>query len=78
MIILASLIHLYTLILIGVVLISWFPVPQDNPVVQTLRMLTEPVLAPVRRILPDMGGIDFSPVIVLTALQFLGQFLTGG
>ncbi|MDB4483994.1 YggT family protein [bacterium] len=45
---------------------------------QTLRMLTEPVLAPVRRILPDMGGIDFSPVIVLTALQFLGQFLTGG
>ena len=78
MVFLASLIQMYTLILIAVVLISWFPVPQDNTVVRTLRMLTEPVLAPVRRLLPDMGGIDFSPVVVLLGLQFLGQALMGG
>ena len=40
-------------------------------------MLTEPLLAPVRRLLPDMGGIDFSPVVVLLGLQFLGQYLMG-
>ena len=78
MVFLASLIQMYTLLLIAVVLISWFPVPQDNTVVRTLRMLTEPLLAPVRRLLPDMGGIDFSPVVVLLGLQFLGQYLMGG
>jgi len=37
--------------------------------------ITEPVLAPVRRILPDLGGIDISPIVVLLILFFLRQFL---
>lgn len=36
---------------------------------------TEPVLAPIRRILPDLGGIDISPIIVLLIIFFLRQFI---
>jgi len=36
---------------------------------------TEPVLAPIRRVLPDLGGIDISPIIVLLIIFFLRQFL---
>jgi YggT family protein len=37
--------------------------------------VTEPVLAPIRRRLPDLGGIDISPIIVLLIIFFLRQFL---
>ncbi|MEO9336298.1 YggT family protein [Mesorhizobium sp. SB112] len=37
--------------------------------------VTEPVLAPIRRILPDLGGIDISPIILLLLLFFLRQFI---
>ncbi|WP_353644140.1 YggT family protein [Mesorhizobium sp. WSM2239] len=37
--------------------------------------ITEPVLAPVRRFLPDLGGIDISPIIVLLIIFFIRQFL---
>ncbi|WP_274627366.1 YggT family protein [Arvimicrobium flavum] len=37
--------------------------------------ITEPVLAPIRRLLPDLGGIDISPIIVLLLIFFLRQFL---
>jgi len=37
--------------------------------------ITEPVLAPLRRILPDLGGIDISPIIVLLIIFFIRQFL---
>jgi YggT family protein len=36
-----------------------------------LYRLTEPVLGPIRRILPDLGGLDFSPVVALILLQFI-------
>ena len=44
-----------------------------NPIVQFLRQVTEPVLAPVRRLLPPWktGGLDFSPLIVIIAIQFV-------
>jgi YggT family protein len=50
-----------------------------NPIVQQiyygLQRLTEPLLAPIRRILPSMGGIDISPIILLIALQFIKYFI---
>ncbi|MFC5387387.1 YggT family protein [Aquamicrobium segne] len=41
----------------------------------TLFRLTEPVLQPIRRFMPDLGGLDISPIIVLLAIFFLQQFL---
>lgn len=40
-----------------------------------LYRMTEPVLAPIRRVLPDLGGIDISPIVLLLAIFFLRQLL---
>lgn len=37
--------------------------------------VTEPVLGPIRRLLPDLGGIDISPIVVLLIIFFIRQFL---
>ena len=41
----------------------------------TLNRLTEPVYRPIRRLLPDMGGLDLSPLIVILALWFLRDLM---
>lgn len=40
-----------------------------------LYQITEPLFRPIRRILPNMGGLDFSPIVVLLAITFLQIFL---
>lgn len=71
MVVLARLIDLYSLVLFASVILSWLPLGVDNPFVRVIRAVTEPVLAPVRRILPSAGGLDFSPIVVLVLLQLL-------
>ena len=66
------LIDLYSLIIVGAVVVSWIDVPRDNPAVRLLHRATDPVLAPVRRALPKTGGIDLSPFVVLIGLRLLG------
>tara|TARA_B000000557_G_scaffold6469_1_gene5351 strand:- start:91 stop:384 length:294 start_codon:yes stop_codon:yes gene_type:complete len=56
-------------------LISWFSPDPYNPLVQLLFRITEPVLGPLRNFLPFFGGIDFSPIVVLLAAEFLRSFL---
>ncbi|MCU0666764.1 MAG: YggT family protein [Candidatus Omnitrophica bacterium] len=69
---------LYWLILIRA-LISWVNPDPFNPIVQFLQAVTEPILAPIRRILPFgmQMGIDISPVIAFLAIIFLKTFLVG-
>ena len=64
---------LYSWVVIAAALISWVSPDPRNPVVMFLRQVTEPVLAPVRRLLPPWrtGGLDLSPLIVLVAIQFV-------
>ncbi len=64
---------LYWLILVRA-LISWVNPDPFNPVVQFLTRATEPILQPIRRILPPMG-IDISPIIAFLAIIFLKSFL---
>ena len=72
---LAQVIDLYTLIVFGAVVISWVQLPPTNTIAVVLHALTEPVLTPIRRVLPPMGGLDFSPLVLLVALQFLSRLL---
>ena len=58
-------------LVIAVVIASWVDAPHDHPVVKLLRDVTDPVLNPIRRALPTMGGIDYSPVVVLIGLRLL-------
>jgi YggT family protein len=59
------------------VLLSWIRVNPNNPVVQILYQITDPVLKPFQRIIPPMGGLDFSPIAAYFVLQFLQQFIQG-
>lgn len=69
--ILLSLIDLYSLVVLAAVVISWIQAPYNHPIVQIVRKLTEPVLTPIRKFLPATGGLDFSPMILLVALQYV-------
>jgi YggT family protein len=71
----ATLIDLYSLVLLVTVVMSWLPVDRRNPLTTLLDGLTEPVLAPIRRALPPMGGLDLSPMVLLIVLQFLKRVL---
>jgi YggT family protein len=72
---LAELAALIINIYIGAILIqaviSWINPGTYNPVVTLLHSLTEPLLRPARRLLPPMSGFDFSPILVLIALNVL-------
>jgi YggT family protein len=66
--------YAYMWIIIIRALISWVNPDPYNPIVRFLYQITEPVLRPIRRMLP-MTGIDFSPLIVILAIYFLQAFL---
>ncbi|MCC6382482.1 MAG: YggT family protein [Dehalococcoidia bacterium] len=50
---------------------SWFPVSPTNPFNRLLYQITEPILAPVRRLLPRTGMIDFSAMLVIILLYVM-------
>jgi YggT family protein len=58
----------YSFILLGRVLLSWLPIDPYNPIARVLYQLTEPVLAPIRRLLPPAGMMDFSPIVAFVLL----------
>jgi YggT family protein len=68
---------LYLWIIIARALLSWVNPDPRNPIVRFLYNATEPVLYPVRRALPYMGGIDLSPLVVIAVIYFLQVFLVG-
>lgn len=66
----------YIWIIIGRAVISWVNADPYNPIVRFLYEATEPVLGRIRRFLPiSMGGIDFSPLILIMVIMFLQSFL---
>ena len=72
---LARLIDLYSLVVLVAVILSWMRLDRRNPLAAIVYGLTEPVLAPIRKALPPMRGLDFSPMVLLIALQLLKGFL---
>ena len=56
-------------------LLSWVSPDPNNPIVQFLYSVTEPILRPIQRALPPMGGIDLTPIIAIFAIIFLKAFI---
>ncbi len=67
--------EIYFWILIIRALISWVNPDPYNPIVRFLYQATEPVLARIRRVLPMMGGIDFSPLVAILGIMFIKRFI---
>lgn len=79
-----NLIWLYLFAVFGRILLSWFPISPTSPmssVYNFLHNITEPVLGPVRRLLPPVGvggmGLDLSPIIVIFGAQIIQRALCG-
>ena len=56
-------------------LLSWFSISGVQPVFRLLVEITEPVLAPIRRVLPTAGMLDFSPLVALLLIQVISNIL---
>ncbi len=68
--------QIFQLILLARVLLSWFPnIDRNNQIIQIIFDITEPVLRPVRQMLPQTGMMDFSPLIVFLILTVLMRFI---
>ncbi|MFV1981645.1 MAG: YggT family protein [Rhodothermia bacterium] len=73
---LATLIQLYSYVLLARIVLSWIPnVDRTNQIVQVLYQVTEPVLEPVRRVVPRLGMMDISPIVVFIGLHILQRIL---
>ena len=65
----------YTLAIIARALLPWFRISYYHPVMRFLIRITEPILAPLRRYIPPMGGLDFTPMVALLVLWLVEQLL---
>lgn len=58
-------------------LLSWFPIDQGSTLYQMLFRVTEPIIEPIRRVMPQNGMIDLSPLGAIIMLIVLGQLVLG-
>jgi YggT family protein len=75
-----SFIHILATVLIIAIIIralmSWI-MPQDGSgLTRVLLDITEPILAPIRRVLPPVAGIDFSPILAMILVQLVSSLIT--
>jgi len=68
--IIVSIFRLFSLVIILKVLLSYFMSPY-HPVRSFIDRIVDPLLNPIRRILPQMAGIDFSPLVLIVLLQLI-------
>ncbi len=67
--------NIYLWIIFARAILSWVNPDPYNPIVQFLYKVTEPVLYPIRRMMPYGVGIDFSPLIVILVIYFIRGFV---
>jgi YggT family protein len=72
---LSLLLQILSIAILVRILLTWFPVDQSNPIIRLLNEVTEPVLAPFRRIVPRIGMFDLSPIAAMLVIQFVQQHL---
>ena len=75
--ILATLLQLLWFAILIRALLSWVRPDPRNPIVQFLDAVTEPVLQPLRQIMPRMGGFDLTPMVALIVLQVIIGMVAG-
>lgn len=68
--------EIITWTIIARALISWLPIDQSSPIVQLLHSITEPIISPIRRILPNTGMMDLSPLATILAMMAFQQIFS--
>lgn len=62
---------MYMVLIIAEVILSWVGGGMRHPIIPLIYQLTRPVLQPIRRLIPSIGGLDLSPLVAIIAIQFL-------
>ena len=70
------LLNILTIAIIGRALVSWFDPGGRWPISRVLHDVTEPIIAPIRQVVPSLGMFDLSPIVALVLLQVLRNFLS--
>ena len=65
------LVNIYFFALLAMIILSWVAPGSSNPAIYLLFQITEPVMAPFRKALPPMGGMDFSPILVFILINVI-------
>lgn len=66
---------LLSLAILARAFLSWFNVNPYHPAIVFLRRITDPILDPLRHVIPPIGGLDFSPIVALFLLQMVRRIL---
>lgn len=78
MLLICQLLQLYVIVLFARIILSYFPISPGSAmasIFSVLYTLTEPVLGPVRRVMPPLGPLDLSPLVVTFGIQILAGAL---
>ena len=73
--VLALVVNVYLYALIGSIIVSWVAPGSSQPAVRLLYQVTEPIMAPVRSVIPALGGLDFSPIALFIGINLLQNLL---
>ena len=72
---------IYIIAIVVMIIVSWIQPGSHNPVLHLIHQITYPLLRPIQRMIPDMGGLDFSPlvaIVLLTIIQYAIKHLGAG
>jgi YggT family protein len=72
----ATIVKIYFFGILASIIFSWIAPGSQHPALALLHQINEPVMAPVRKILPPMGGLDLSPILVFIALNIFTIMLS--
>lgn len=72
---LQTLLQILSIAILIRVLLTWFPVDPSNPIIRILYDITEPILAPLRKVIPRIGMFDLSPIAAMLLIQFISSAL---
>ncbi|MCH8190163.1 MAG: YggT family protein [Chloroflexi bacterium] len=73
--VLGAVLQIFVFVILARALLSWFPGAQRSQLGVILFNVTEPILAPLRRILPTFGMMDLSPLVAIIVLQVIARVL---
>ena len=73
--IISQFLKFYFFAILAMIVLSWIAPGNPSPVIHLLYQLVEPVMAPFRRLLPSMGGLDLSPILVFLAIMISQNFV---
>jgi YggT family protein len=59
-------------------LLSWFPISPNSPIVRLFDDITEPILAPLRQVVPRLGMFDITPIVAMFLLEILQNIIDSG